>query len=132
MERSGPQLTRSLKRAQAAPRDSFSSCSKVRTFVQSLTTERMRKKCKQKLERKVPQSPCTLPMVREYQCLAFPVKENGNSFHFNVSCDMPSICKHAQISSNSVGVCVGFHRLLLRMNGPGPYLSNMDVTHSQV
>jgi hypothetical protein len=93
----------------------------------------MGKKCKQKLERKVPQSPCTLLMVREYQCLAFPVKENRNSFHLKVSCDMPSICKHAQISLNSCRcVCVGFHRLLLRMNGPGPYLLSTDPTHSQV
>jgi hypothetical protein len=65
-------------------------------------------KCKQKLERKVPQSPCTLPVVREYQCLAFLVKENRNSFHLNVSCDMPSICKHAQISSNSHRSVYGF------------------------
>jgi hypothetical protein len=108
MERSGPQLTKSLKHAQAAPRDSFSSCSKVRTFVQSLTTERMGKKYKQKLERKVPKSPCTLPTVREYQCLAFPIKENGNSFYLKVSCDMPLIRKHTQISSNSRRCVCGF------------------------
>jgi hypothetical protein len=68
----------------------------------------MGKKCKQKLERKVPQSPCTLPTVWEYQCLAFPIKENGNSFHLKVSCDMPSICKHAHISSNSRRRVCGF------------------------
>jgi hypothetical protein len=71
MERSGPQLTRSLKRAQAAPRDSFPSCSKVRTFVQSLTIERMGKKYKQKLERKVPQSPCTPPYGSEIPVSSF-------------------------------------------------------------
>jgi hypothetical protein len=48
----------------------------------------MGKKYKQKLEHKASQSPCTFPMVQVYQCLAIPVKENGNSFHFKVSCVM--------------------------------------------
>jgi hypothetical protein len=40
-----------------------------------------------------------------------------------------SMHKLAQIP---VGVCMGFHRLLLRMNGPRPYLLSTDPTHSQV
>ena len=108
MARSGPELTRSLKRAHAAPRDSFSFCLKDRTSIQRLTTPEMGKKDKQKLEHRASQSPCTLLMVRVYQCLALPIKENGNSFHFKVSYDMPVICKHAQLCSNSHRWVYGF------------------------
>ena len=108
MARSGPKLTRSLKHAHAAPRDSFSLYLKDRTSIRRLTTPEMRKKDKQKLEHRASQSPCTLPMVRVYQCLALPIKENGNSFHFKVSCDMPVICKHAQVYSNSCRWVYGF------------------------
>jgi hypothetical protein len=66
------------------------------------------KKDKQKLEHRASQSPCTLLAVQVDQCLALSVKENGNSFHFNVSCDMPTICKHAQVSSNSGRWVYGF------------------------
>jgi hypothetical protein len=52
MARSGPELTRSLKRAHAAPRDSFSFCLKDRTSIQRLATPEMEKKYKQKLEHK--------------------------------------------------------------------------------
>ena len=95
MARSGPELTRSLKRAHAAPRDYFSFCLKDRTSIRRLTTPEMGKKDKQKLEHKASQSPCTLPTVWVYYCLALPIKENRNSFHFKVSCDMPAIYKHA-------------------------------------
>ena len=57
MARLGPELTRSLKRAHAAPRDSFAFCLKDRTSIQSLTTPKMGKKDKQKLEHKASQSP---------------------------------------------------------------------------
>jgi hypothetical protein len=50
MARLGPELTRSLKRAHVAPRDSFSFCLKDRTYIQRLTTLEMEKKDKQKLE----------------------------------------------------------------------------------
>ena len=108
MARSGLELTRSLKRAHAAPRDYFSFCLKDRTSIQRLTTAEMGKKDKQKLEHKASQSPCTLPKVRVYQCLAIFVKEKGNSLHFSVSCDMPTICKHAQVCSNSRRWVYGF------------------------
>ena len=108
MARSGLELTRSLKHAHAAPRDSFSFCLKDRTSIRRLTTLEMEKKAKQKLEHRDSQSPCTVPMVWVYQCLALPIKENGNSFHFKVSCDMPAICKHAQICSNSHRWVYGF------------------------
>ena len=113
MARSGLELTRSLKRTHAAPRDSFSFYLKDRTSIRRLTTPEMEKKDKQKLEHKAFQSPCTLPTARVYQCLALPVKENGNSFHFNVSCDMPTICKHAQVCSNS-------HRWVYGFSSPSP------------
>ena len=108
MARSGPESTRSLKRVHAAPRDSFSFCLKDRTSIRRLTTPEMRKKDKQKLEHRASQSPYTLPTVRVYQCLALPIKENGNSFHFKISCDMPVICKHAQVCSNSRRWVYGF------------------------
>ena len=113
MARSRPELTRSLKHAHAAPRDSFSFYLKDRTTIQRLTTPEMRKKDKQKQEHRASQSPCTLPTARVYQCLALPVKENENSFHFNVSCDMPTICKHAQVCSNS-------HRWIHGFSSPSP------------
>jgi hypothetical protein len=75
---------------------------------QRLTTPEMGKKDKQKLEHRASQSPYTLPTVRVYQCLALPIKANGNSFHFKVSCDMPTICKHAQVCSNSYRWVYGF------------------------
>jgi hypothetical protein len=87
----GARIARSLKRADAAPRDSFSLYLKDRTSIQRLTTPEMEKKDKQKLEHRTSQSPCTLPTVWVYQCLALPVKENGNSFQFKVSCDMPAV-----------------------------------------
>jgi hypothetical protein len=61
----------------------------------------MKKKCKQNLEYNVSQSPCILSMVWLYQCLALPVKENGNNFHLKVLSSMPAIRKQAQICSNS-------------------------------
>ena len=95
MVRSGAELNRSLKYAHATPRDSFSFCLKDRTSIRRLTTPEIGKKDKQKLEYRAFQSPCTLPTVWVYPCLALPVKENENSFHFKVSCGMPAICKHA-------------------------------------
>jgi hypothetical protein len=69
----------------------------------------MEKNLKQNLEHNVFQSPCILPTVRLYQCLAFPIKENGKSFrHRKDSSDMPAIRKHAQISSNSCRCEYGF------------------------
>jgi hypothetical protein len=130
MARLGPELTTSLKRAHAAPRDSFYFCLKDRTSVRRLTTPEMGKKDKQKLEHRASQSPYTLPTVRIYQCLALSVKENRNSFHFKVSCDMPAIRKHAQVCSNSCRVYMGFHHLLLRTIVPRPNLLNSDATHS--
>ena len=108
MARSGLELTRSLKRTHAAPRDSFSFYLKDRTSIRRLTTPKMEMKDKEKLEHRASQSPCTLPTIQVYQCLALPVKENGNSFHFKVSCDMPTICKHAQVCSNSRRWVYGF------------------------
>jgi hypothetical protein len=76
------------------PRDSFSSSLKDRTSEQRLTTPEMGKKFKQKLDHKASQSPCLLPMVCLYQCLALPIKEKGKSFHRKVSSDMLAMCKH--------------------------------------
>jgi hypothetical protein len=108
MARSGPELTRLLKRAHAAPRDCFSFYLKDRTSIQRLTTPEMGNKDKQKLEHRASQFSCTLPIVRVYQCLALPINENENSFYFNVSCDMPMICKRAQVCSNSRRWVYGF------------------------
>ena len=108
MVRLGPELSRSIKHAHATPRDSFSFYLKDRTSIQRLSTLEMGKKDKQKLEHKASQSPTTLPTVRVYQCLAVPIKENGNSFYFKVSCDMPTICKNAQVCSNSRRQVYGF------------------------
>ena len=113
MARSGLELTRSLKCAHATPRDSFSFCLKDRTSIRRLTTPEMGKKDKQKVEHQAFHSPCTLLTVRVYQCLALPVKENRNSFHFKVSCDMPAICKHAQVCSKS-------HRWVYGFSSPQP------------
>ena len=110
MARLGPELTWLLKRAHAAPRDSFSLCLKDRTSIQRLTTPEMQKKHNQKLEHRAFQSPCIFPTVCVYQCLALPVKENGNSFH---SCTIPTICKHAQVCSNS-------HRWVYGFSSPSP------------
>jgi hypothetical protein len=56
---------------------------------------------KQNLEHNISQSLCILSTVRLYHCLAFPVTENGKSFHLKVSSDMLAIRKHAQVCSNS-------------------------------
>jgi hypothetical protein len=58
-------------------RDSLSSCLKDRTLALRLTTLEMGKKSKQKLERKVPQSPYFFSMVWLYHFLALPFKEKG-------------------------------------------------------
>ena len=94
MARSGTVLMRVLKHSQAMPRDSFFFYLKDRTY-------EMGNNCKQKLEHRASQSPCLLPMVRLYECLAFPVKEKGKSFYRNVSSDMPAMRRHAQVYSNS-------------------------------
>jgi hypothetical protein len=60
MARSGSELTRSLQRAHAAPRDSFSFYLKDRTSIRRLTTLEMEKNDKQKLEHRASLSPCTL------------------------------------------------------------------------
>jgi hypothetical protein len=73
----------------------FSFCLKDRISKQRLTTLEMGKKCKQMLEHKASQSPCLLPMVCLYQCLALPVKENAKGFHHKVSSDMPIMRKYA-------------------------------------
>jgi hypothetical protein len=97
-----------LKQSHDVPRDSSSSCLKLRTSFRWLTTIEMGKKRKQNLEHSIFQSPCILPTVRLYQCLALSVKENGNNFHLKVLSDMPSICKHAQVHSNSYRCTYGF------------------------
>jgi hypothetical protein len=101
MARSGPILMRVLKHSDAMSRDSFLFCLKDRTFERSLTTLEMKKNYKQKLEHRAFQSPCLLPMVRLYQRLAFPVKEKGKNFHRKVLSDMPAMCRHVQVYSNS-------------------------------
>jgi hypothetical protein len=62
MVRLGPELTRSLKRIHATPRDSFFYL-KDRTSIQRLITLEMRKKDKQKVEHRASQYPCTLPTI---------------------------------------------------------------------
>jgi hypothetical protein len=52
-----------LKRARDVPRDSFSSCLKVKMSIQRLATLEMGKKDKQKLEHNAFQSPCILSMI---------------------------------------------------------------------
>jgi len=86
---------------------------KDRTSNQWWTTLEMEKKAKQNLEHSVSQSPSILPMVCLYHRLALPVKENGNNFHLKVSSDMPAICNHAQVCSNS-------HRCEYRFSSPFP------------
>jgi hypothetical protein len=90
------------------PKDSFSFCLKVRTFIRRLTTLEMGKKDKQNLEHSISQYPCTLSAVCLYHHLALPVKENGNNFHLKVSSYIPAICKHAQVCSNSCRREYGF------------------------
>jgi hypothetical protein len=68
----------------------------------------MGKNFKQNLERNIFQSPCILPTISLYQCLAIPVKENGKSYHLKVLSDMPAIRKHAQVYSNSCRCEYGF------------------------
>jgi hypothetical protein len=46
-----------------------------------------------------------------YQCLAFPIKENGNSFHWMVSSDMPFMRMRSQICLNSHRCEYGFNSL---------------------
>ena len=108
MARSGPVMMSSLKQSHDVPRNSSSSCLKLRTSFRRLTTLEMEKKRKQNLEHSISQSPCILPTVRLYHCLALPVKENGNNFHLKVSSDMPAICKHAQVCANSHRCEYGF------------------------
>ena len=96
-----------LKRSHNIPRDSSSSCLKFRISFRRLTTLDMGKKHKENLD-SISQSPCILPMVRLYHCLALPVKENGNNFHLKVLSDMPAIRKHAQVCSNSCRCEYGF------------------------
>ena len=100
MARLGPVLMRALKSSYAMPRDSFFFCLKDRTSKRGLTTLEMGKKYKQKLEHKVSQYPCLLPMVSLYQRLALPFKEKGKSFHRKVSSNMPAMRRHAQVCSN--------------------------------
>ena len=108
MVRSGPVMMSSLKRSHDVPSDYFSSCLKFRTSFQRLTTLEKGKNHKQNLEHNVFQSPCILPTFSLYQCLALPVKENGNNFHLTVLSDMPAIRKHAQVCSNSCRCEYGF------------------------
>ena len=101
MSRSGPVMMSSLKWSHDVPRDSSSSCLKLRTSFRRLTTLEMGNKHKQNLEHSISQSLCILPTVWLYQCLALPIKENRNNYHLIVLSDMPAICKHAQVCSNS-------------------------------
>ena len=89
--RSGLDEQRSIKRAHATLRDYFSFCLEVRTSLRILPTQGMGKKVKQNLARRTSHSPCALSTVRVYHNLANPIKENGNSFHLRVSCDMPKM-----------------------------------------
>jgi hypothetical protein len=113
MTRSGPVVMMSLEQSHDVPRDSSSSCLKFRTSFRWLTTLEIGKKHKQNLEHSVSQSPCILPTVRLYQCLALLVKENGNNFHLKVLSDLPAICKHAQ-------VCLNSYRCTYRFSLPSP------------
>ena len=113
MVMSGPMMISSLKQSHDVLRDSSSSCLKFRTSFRRLTTLELGKKRKQNLEHSISQSPCILSTVRLYNCLALPVKENGNNFHLKVLSDMPAIRKHAQICSNSHRCEYGFSSLSL-------------------
>ena len=108
MARSGPVMISSLKRSHDVPRDSSSSCLKLRTSFRRLTTLEIEKKRKQNLEHNIFQSPCLLPTVRLYHCLALPIKENGNNFRLKVLSDMPAIRRHARVCSNSDRCEYGF------------------------
>ena len=108
MARSGPVVMRSIKWAHDVPRDSCSFCFKDRTSFRRLTTLEMGKKAKQNLEHSIFQSHCILPMVCLYHRLALPIKENGNNVYHKVLLDMPMICKHAQVYSNSCRCEYGF------------------------
>jgi hypothetical protein len=88
--KSGPKFIGELKCSQDVARDSLSSCLKDRTSILRLTTLEMGKKSKQKLERKVSQSPY-FSLVRLYYFLALPFKEKGKSFYLKVSSDMSSM-----------------------------------------
>jgi hypothetical protein len=90
------------------PRDSCSFCLKDRTSNRRLTTLEMEKKDKQNLVHNVSQSPCIVPTVLLYHRLALPVKENRNNFHLKVLSNMPAICNHAQVCSNSRRGAYGF------------------------
>jgi hypothetical protein len=87
----GPKSIRELKHSQDMARDSLSSYLKDRTLALRLTTLEMGKKSKQKLKRKVSQSPCFFSIVQLYHFLALSFKEKEKSFHIKVPSDMPSI-----------------------------------------
>ena len=121
MVRLGPVLMRVLKRSHTMPRDSFFFCLKDRTSKRSLTTLKMGKNCKQKLEHRASQSPCLLPMVRLYQCLDFPVKEKGKSIHHKVWSDMPTMVGMHRFAQTHLGGNRGFHYLRPKRIVPEPF-----------
>ena len=120
MARSGPVLIRVLKRSHALPRDSFFFCLKDRTSEQSLTTLEMGKNCKQKLEHRASQSPCLLPMVRLYQCLAFLVKEKGKASIVRFCLTCPQCVGMHRFAQTHLGENRGFHHLRPKRADPEP------------
>ena len=87
---------------RAARRHSFSFCLKLRTSIWRWTTQEIGKKVKQNLVCKTFHSPCTLFMVRTYHNLANLVRENGNSLHLRVSCDIPGMWMHATTTESLI------------------------------
>jgi hypothetical protein len=104
---------------------------KVRTFIQRLTTLEMGKKCRQNLEHNISQSPCILPLVRLYHCLALPLKrtEITSIIRSYQTCQWYA-SKHRFVWT-LIGVSMSFCRLLPRRIDPKSVL-NMCTTHNQV
>jgi hypothetical protein len=101
MGRAGPEWTRLSKHSQTAIRDSSSSCVKDKIAKRRQMILEIGKKSRQKLEQRASQFPSLLGVVHLYQILAFPSKEKEKSFYLRVSLDMPLMCRHAQVCSNS-------------------------------
>ena len=109
IERFGPVRVRPIKWSHDSPRDFSSSCLKERISIRRSSTLEIGKYLKIKLlYSSFQQSPSALPMLSLYQCLAFPVKENGKSFYLRVSSDMPSMRRRSQIRPNSSRCVYGF------------------------
>jgi hypothetical protein len=113
-------------------RDSLSSCLKDRTLALRLTSLEMEKKSKQKLERKVSQSPCFFSTIRLYYFIALPfkIKEKVSILRSHWTC--PLYGGSHRSARTLVGEDKDFRVPFLKRIGSGPLQPNMGVAHKQV